>query len=144
MITCTKTFPSVPFAHRAPKHDGHCKLVHGHNWTVSVTFAAMQPDPNGFVIDFGKLATLKKCMAQFDHALMINATDPELPFFKTQDGKLWTLRVVGDCSCEGIAGMFFRLFSQVIAEESLGRAWIESVTVFEDEKNSATWSNRKS
>ena len=136
--TCSKRWPSVPFAHRAPFHDGHCRFVHGHNWTVEATFGCHSPDSNGFVFDFGKLRTFRDWLDfGFDHALVVSATDPALDRLK-ELGELAKLVVVPDCSCEGLAREFFAVLDSIVLKESEGRAFVVSLTLWEDEKNFAT------
>src|SRR4051812_26092027 len=59
MLTCRKTYTDIPWAHRQHRHDGHCAYLHGHNWSITITFGCREPDENGFVLDFGKLKFLK-------------------------------------------------------------------------------------
>ncbi|MDZ7317215.1 MAG: 6-carboxytetrahydropterin synthase QueD [candidate division KSB1 bacterium] len=63
-------------AHALRGYNGVCADIHGHNWRVSVTFAAQQPDENGMVVD---LVALKKavdeCVATLDHRF-INEVPP--------------------------------------------------------------------
>lgn len=142
MLTVTKVFPSVPFAHRAPHHDGHCRLVHGHNWTFSLTFAADTLDGNGFIVDFGKLKGLRQHFDKLlDHALVVNSGDPELPKLQALDeAGLCRLVAVPDCSCEGLAELVWTHSTTWCAEAFNGRVRVVSATVHEDEKNSATFS----
>ena len=49
MMTCSKIFLDIPFAHRQHRHSGHCARIHGHNWTLKLTFACNRFDKNGFV-----------------------------------------------------------------------------------------------
>ena len=55
MITCSKLYKDIPFAHRQHLHDGHCSQIHGHNWDIKLTFSCKELDAMGFVVDFGKL-----------------------------------------------------------------------------------------
>ena len=84
MITCTKRYDNLPFAHRQPNHEGHCSLIHGHNWSFEFEFKASKLDGNGFVIDFGDLKWP-------DHALAIP--------WRSATGKVQTIqrRHLGDC-----------------------------------------------
>src|SRR5262245_60635399 len=112
MLTCTKIYSEIPFAHRAHRHDGHCALVHGHNWNFEITFAARDVDENGFVIDFGKLHRLKDIFDQhFDHKFVMNKSDPLIEDFKeflSLHG-LENITVIPDCSAEGIARYVYQL-----------------------------------
>lgn len=142
MQTCAKTYTDFPAAHRAPKHDGHCALVHGHNWSFHFEFEASQFDPNGFVVDFGKLEFIRDFLKeQFDHTCLIADSDPEVDrFIDLSEAELIELRLVEDCSCEGIARMVGRWVDQRVTVETGGRVKLKSVTVHEDSKNSATYS----
>jgi 6-pyruvoyltetrahydropterin/6-carboxytetrahydropterin synthase len=142
MITCTKRYTDIPFAHRAPKHDGHCRLLHGHNWSFEVTFVAKEVDGNGFVMDFGKLKELKEVFDRtFDHKLLINGSDPLL-----QDIQEWLQMMdinnvveVPDCSCEGIAKLVWQLSNAAVVKQTDGRVRVRKVIVYEDTKNWATY-----
>lgn len=150
MLTCTKTFDEIPFAHRQPKHDGHCAFIHGHNWKVTVEFLATSLDHNGFVVDFGKLHFVKEYLAKFDHALVLSANDPLWDSMTLERGQetFWidplgtrVARVVqvGNGSCEGLAEMFATDINELIERETSGRVTVARLTVHEDEDNSATY-----
>lgn len=138
-ITCIKRYVDLPFAHRQPAHDGHCALVHGHNWGFEFEFSAEQLDECGFVVDFGKLKWLKEWLAgKFDHTLVVNQNDPSLLFFSKHEVSLWNIVSVPDCSCEGLAVWVLGQVSPMISFETHDRVSLIRVTVFEDSKNSAT------
>jgi len=159
--TITKLFPEFPFAHRQPAHDGHCALLHGHNWSLEFTFACETPEEGtGFVVDFGKLKTLRKWLEdRFDHTLVLNETDPFLEYFQEQleevrfnctspsSVELAKIIPVPDCSCEGLAQwllveinkQFFELGGVKADLDCVRRkVQVTKVTVYEDSKNSAT------
>ena len=144
MKTCTKVFADIPFAHRAPNHDGHCKLVHGHNWQLAITFYApeQETDKNGFVLDFGKMGFIKDLLnAKFDHALVLNVDDPLLDHFDrflTAQG-LQNITVVPDCSCEGLAQYFYDEINKLLHINTAGRVRVLRVSLQEDSKNSADY-----
>ena len=138
MITCSKTYYNIPFAHRQPLHDGHCQYVHGHNWAIKFTFLAKERDENGFVIDFGKLHFIKDWIDQkLDHALLICKSDPYVEHFKANASILWKLHLVDDASCEGLCHYIHEQFKRAVTFETNGRVVIKSVEIFEDDKNSA-------
>src|SRR3954469_25867664 len=99
MYAVTKTYRDLPAAHRQPFHEGHCKLVHGHNWRFDITFSCEELDSNGFVVDVGKLGWIKLLLEDtFDHTLLINRNDPKLSLFKDGfDAGLWKLVIVDNC-----------------------------------------------
>ena len=142
MLTCTKIYSDIPFAHRAHLHDGHCRFIHGHNWAFEIVFAAERTDPCGFIVDFGKLKTLKQELDLFfDHSLILNQADPLaeeiVAMFRLRN--IHNVHFLPDCSCEGIARFVFDMADTFVREESSGRAWCQQVTVHEDLKNYATY-----
>lgn len=139
MITCSKIYTDIPFAHRQPNHDGHCAYIHGHNWSISLTFCATILDRNGFVIDFGKLGYIKGWIEEnLDHACLLNENDPCLVEFK--NSKYFKILTVPDCSCEGLAAFLFNKFNGFVNEKEGGRVKITQVTITEDSKNLASYS----
>ena len=141
MLTCSKTYRDIPLGHRQPFHPGHCSRIHGHNWTIRLTFAAIETDSNGFVVDFGKLKYIKEWIAQhLDHACAISAQDPHLARMeKWQEEGLIQLLVIPDASCEGLAQYLFATFDKMVRDNTAGRAWMTSIELEEDSKNSATY-----
>lgn len=157
MITCTKRYDNFPFAHRQHMHEGHCRFIHGHNWSFEFEFVTQCLDANGFVIDFGKLKWLKDYLTEmFDHTLLLNRDDPALNYL--QDGLVnhigapesvvpmfpfADIRVVPNAGAEGLAKFIFREVSTLLEEEtktrSAGPVRLKRVTVFEDDRNSATF-----
>jgi 6-pyruvoyltetrahydropterin/6-carboxytetrahydropterin synthase len=140
--TCTKTYVDIPFAHRAPFHDGHCALIHGHNWSFEITFIAREADANGFIVDFGKLQPLKEnLMAMFDHKLVLNDNDPlaEKLIAFTAKWHISNIVRLPDCSCEGIAKFVFNLADGWVRLITDDRARALRVVVHEDAKNFASY-----
>ena len=138
VIHARKVYHEIPFAHRAPFHHGHCRFIHGHNWTIEIEFAAPDRDENGFVVDFGKLKPFRQYLEDdFDHAFVVSETDPLLDVFKeiTTDYELFKLKVVEDCSCEGLARHFHKVFSHLLKKIRPDASIVE-VVVREDLKNS--------
>lgn len=139
MITCSKTYADIPFAHRQPNHDGHCFFIHGHNWSISLEFSSKKLDRNGFVIDFGKLKYIKKWIDEnLDHACLLNENDPCLSEFR--HSKYFKLFIIPDCSCEGLSAFLFKTFNDLVQEQEGGRVKITKLTLAEDSKNSTTFS----
>jgi len=144
-ITCEKLYKDLPFGHRQPVHKGHCRFVHGHNWSFHFTFEADELDECGFVVDFGKLKWLKELLDEwFDHTTVLNEDDPLLPYFAADKvgnpaGRgIYDLRVVPDCSCEGLAKFVFQMTNEILNDQTAGRVRVKSLTLHEDTKNSAT------
>jgi 6-pyruvoyltetrahydropterin/6-carboxytetrahydropterin synthase len=140
MITCRKTYSDIPFAHRQHHHDGHCALIHGHNWAFTLTFGCHEADANGFVVDFGKLKFLKQWIEQhLDHACVFNESDPLREQIVASCPVAWKVYLVPSCSCEGLAQHLFKVFDKLVREQTAERAFLVSVEVVEDSKNSATF-----
>lgn len=142
MIICKKTYSDIPWAHRQHRHDGHCALIHGHNWSITITFGSHEPDENGFVVDFGKLKFLKRWIEEnLDHACVFSDEDPmREALVKVGGTAIWKTYIVKNCSCEGMAQHLFDVFNALVQDASSGRAFITAVEVVEDSKNSATYS----
>lgn len=148
MITCSKRYDNLPFAHRQPNHDGHCAWIHGHNWQFEFEFAAHKLDECGFVIDFGKLKWLKEWLHErFDHTLVLNNLDPHLRYLRSAldsqpgdngYGPLAKIFTMPDCSCEGLAAWLLSEVNKIVQEHTDGRVSVYQVKVIEDEKNHAT------
>ncbi len=140
MITCRKTYSDIPFAHRQHLHDGHCSLVHGHNWAFTLTFGCHEADANGFVVDFGKLKFIKNWIEEnLDHACVFNESDPLRKQIVGACPSAWKVYLVPSCSCEGLAQHLFKIFDETVRKQTESRAFLVSVEVVEDSKNSATY-----
>ena len=140
MFTCSKTYPDIPFAHRQHRHDGHCALIHGHNWSIHLTFGAHETDPNGFVVDFGRLRFLRDWIeAHLDHACVFNEDDPLRAALVAAAPEAYRVYLVPSCSCEGLARHLFDVFDPMVRARTEGRAFLVEVEIWEDSRNSATY-----
>lgn len=147
--TCIKSYRDLPAAHRQPKHDGHCAQVHGHNWGFDLVFVADALDANGFVVDVGKLKSVKAWLEDhFDHTLLLNEDDPQLKLFSDMErAGLVKVVVVPNCGMEGLAHHVLLelngLLDQVLMEGNLPNprhVRVTEVVCWEDSKNRATFS----
>ena len=141
MITCKKIYTDIPWAHRQHRHGGACAFVHGHNWTIAITFGCHEPDENGFVVDLGKLKSLRHWIDEhLDHACVFNEDDPlRESIVKVGGGEVWKPYIVKSCSCEGMARHLHDVFNPMVEQATKGRAFITQVEVGEDSKNSAAY-----
>lgn len=140
MITCSKVYADIPFAHRQPKHRGHCALIHGHNWTFTVTFACESLDENGFVVDFGDLKYLKHWLeSHLDHACVFTETDPEKDALLAAFPHLFKPYLVPCASAEGIAKHVCEAFDALVRRHTGGRARVSELRLDEDYKNFVTY-----
>lgn len=140
LITCSKRYDNLPFAHRQPNHAGHCRLIHGHNWSFEFEFVG-PPDKCGFVVDFGDLKWLRQWLEQrFDHTLVLNDSDPDL-FHLEQclGGDIAKIVTVPNCGAEGLARYLFDAVNIELMARFDNRVGVLSVTVREDDRNSAKY-----
>ena len=137
MLTCSKVYKDIPFAHRQPLHEGHCSKMHGHNWSIIIEFEAKELDANGFVVDFGNLKYIKAFIDEhLDHACLSSKEDSQVQDLSQSEYKdLFKILWVDNASCEGIAQFLFETFSQLVKEKEAGRVSIRSLKLYEDEKN---------
>lgn len=138
MHTCEKNYTDIPIGHLQHLHPGHCRFVHGHNWSLTLTFACEELDFQGFVIDFGGIKFISRWISEnLDHACMFAETDTEGLKMLAAFPHLFKPYVLANCSAEGLATHLFGVFDTLIREESLGRVWLKSIRVGEDSKNFA-------
>ena len=150
MHSVTKFYGDLPAAHRQPKHDGHCRLIHGHNWGFKITFTCADFDDCGFVIDVGKLKAVKAFLEDyFDHTLLLNDYDPLLVMTGEKSilaklNSFASIKFVPNCGMEGLAQFVLNKVNELIHDKHVDgkdRGLICSrVTCFEDSKNFATFS----
>lgn len=140
MMTCRKVYEDIPFAHRQHRHDGHCALVHGHNWSFAFTFGCHKRDANGFVVDFGGLRFIRDEIARrFDHACVFSEDDPLREIIAGAAPEAFKMTVVPNCSCEGLCEHLFGLFDEQVRRFTGGRVFLVGVEVTEDHRNSAAF-----
>jgi 6-pyruvoyltetrahydropterin/6-carboxytetrahydropterin synthase len=77
-----KTF-TFDAAHRLQDHEGKCRNLHGHTYSVVVTLEGELDDPGsgrsgaGMVLDFSRLGEWWKPLSHvLDHAALLQETDP--------------------------------------------------------------------
>lgn len=141
MITCSKTYRDIPLSHRQPNHRGRCSRLHGHSWSITLTFESKELDDNGFVIDFGDLHFIEDWIDEhLDHATAVWENDPKLVSLnELQNEGLIKLLAVPNASCEGIAKYLHNTFDPIVRKRTDERVWVRSVYLQEDSKNSATY-----
>lgn len=145
-ITITKRFGPYPAAHRQYTHDGHCALIHGHNWDFDIEFGVeyeSQLDVNGFIVDFGKMQELKSALVdKFDHTILLAKSDPMLedPHFEGMR-KYMAVRLVDSPSAEGLSKLVHNMVERwlSVAGHAARGVVVVRVTCYEDNKNCATY-----
>ncbi|PTX91850.1 6-carboxytetrahydropterin synthase [Verrucomicrobia bacterium LW23] len=138
MITCSKYYGDIPFAHRQHLHPGPCSRIHGHNWAIKITFACSHFDNNGFVVDFGNLKYIKEYFDEhLDHACIFSNHDPLAHSIISSSPKgIFKPYWVDNASCEGIAQHLYLKISELVEANEGNRVWINELELHEDEKNS--------
>lgn len=136
LITISKTFPEIPFGHRQPQHGGHCRFIHGHNWSFTFTFAADELDENGFVLDFGQLKWLQGWLHEtFDHAMVFADSDEMGRAMVAAFPQAFKARFLSDVSAEGIAQYALQYVNNVLTNTYDRNVRAIRVTLHEDSKN---------
>lgn len=136
MMTCSKTYAEIPFAHRQHRHPGHCSLIHGHNWSLKITFACERFDGNGFVVDFGNLKYIKRWLDDhLDHGCVLAEDDPLKEQITNSVPQVFKLYEVPNASCEGISLHLWEVFSRLLYEAEGDRVWIAQLDLYEDARN---------
>lgn len=136
----TKSFYEYPCCHRQPKHDGHCKFLHGYSRSFHMWFSSSGLDDNGFVMDFSGMSDIKSFLSYyFDHTTLINEDDPELDFFKLMNEKgLILLRVLPNVSMESTAEFVLSKVNELIKYKN-PHVLCFKVEVKENKKNSGIY-----
>lgn len=151
MFFSTKTYgheQGLSCCFRQPKAQSHCRLLHGYAISVKLVFRCRQRDENGWVMDFGGLKSIKEWLqSQFDHTVLLSATDPELVHFESLDSMgLIDLRVLRDgVGCEAFAFYIFEYVQEWLRNrfDPVRGMEIYSVEVAEHGGNSAIWKNER-
>ena len=110
-----------PAAHHLEGYPGDCARPHGHNWGLEVFARSTQLDSIGLAIDFKNLkGAARELVAPWDHQDLNTLSD-----FKTINP-----------SAEQIARMSYERLSKAINN---AHTWIEKVTIWENERSSASY-----
>ncbi len=90
-------------------------------------------------MDFGALRPLKAWLeSQFDHTLLLDLDDPLIPQFKAlAEHDACRLILLPNVGMEGSAHHVFVYADRWVSEITNGRAWVHSVEMRENTKNSA-------
>jgi 6-pyruvoyltetrahydropterin/6-carboxytetrahydropterin synthase len=115
-----------PAAHHLTGYPGDCARPHGHNWVLEVYARSTKLDSIGMAMDFRDLKrAAKELVAPWDHQ-DLNLLDD----FKTINP-----------SAEAIARLSYeRLAKQLDGAET----WVDKVTIWENERCSATYYGERS
>lgn len=163
MQTCLITREiGIDMGHRVTQHEGKCKNLHGHRYTIHVTLegsVASRGAQDGMVLDFGFLKELMMDLIDMpcDHGTCLWVDDPELahalgPGYGAVRkqvmadgyaitawnwGKLYVLDRVP--TAENLAYHWYRKLAEPVVNKSNGRARIKSVKIWETPNCSAEY-----
>jgi 6-pyruvoyltetrahydropterin/6-carboxytetrahydropterin synthase len=115
-----------PAAHHLEGYPGDCARPHGHNWGLEVFARSRKLDSIGLALDFRTLkGSAKELVAAWDHQDLNT-----LPDFRGINP-----------SAEQIAKLAFDRLSKVVnsKDNAGGETWIEKVTIWENDRCSASY-----
>ena len=128
----------------------HCKYLHSYNVYFDLEFEG-ELDNRNWVVDFGMFSrSLHKIEDKspkeyfnwlLDHTTLVAEDDPFLEEFKLMDNKgIIQLRILPQVGCERLAEHLFQKISHFTLMETSDRVKLTKVTVYENDKNSASYS----
>ena len=135
-------------AHRLVRgYEGPCNNIHGHNYKALVTITG-EVDDKGMIIDFKEMKNILNVwiISSLDHTLLIDTEDPLKEkitevFENSMDISFLSKPTTAEHLCAYIAECLQIELGIRYGDES--QLKVMQVTVFETEKNSATWTNTK-
>ena len=124
------------YGHRLLNYAGKCRHPHGHNGRAQVELGSPRLNRLGMVMDFEDIKErLQRWMDEnLDHRMILNRRDPLVAVFRKMGEPFYLLD--GNPTAENIAREIFR----VARRRGLP---VKRVTVWETEKSSAGYSEKK-
>lgn len=115
----SKSF-EIESGHLLSKHPEKCRFPHGHSRRVEVVLAADKLDASDMVCDFKAVKRLLQAfLERWDHALAINADDPQVAFFRQTYGERIILFEQADPTSEVMAKTIFDELAARLADEAV-------------------------
>jgi 6-pyruvoyltetrahydropterin/6-carboxytetrahydropterin synthase len=98
-------------AHRLPFHEGGCRNIHGHSYSMTVEISG-EPDRNGMVLDYFDLVKIVEPMVkEIDHAFLCDSSDTLIVDF-LKSSSLKVVFVDFPTTAENISQWFFERLSE--------------------------------
>ncbi len=121
-------------AHRLPFHDGGCRNVHGHSYSMTIELVG-EPDRNGMVLDYFDMSNIvSPIIEEIDHSFLCDSSD-ELCRVFLETSKLKAVFVDFSTTAENIAAwMFEKLSDEFVVFKNIHEI---RVVVQETERTSA-------
>jgi 6-pyruvoyltetrahydropterin/6-carboxytetrahydropterin synthase len=121
-VTVEDTFAA---GHYLRNYKGKCENPHGHNYKVRITLSGRELDKAGLLLDFKDLReVMKGTIERLDHQ-MINELEPFTEL---------------NPSAENLAKYFYDQSNAKLEHVTSGRVRVKSVTIYETETTTATYS----
>lgn len=149
-FTSEKLYDGFSTCFRQWRAEGtHCRFLHGYGVSFRVWFKG-ELDERNWVVDFGGAKRSKVKIDGMnpkdyftyllDHTTIIAEDDPRLDLFKLMnDDGVIQLRILPQVGCERFAEFLFNKINNWVKEETNNRVTLSKITVYEHEKNSASY-----
>ena len=95
------------YGHRLLNYSGKCRHLHGHNGRAVIVLEGEQLDDRGMVVDFAEIKRSLRSWIdnELDHRMILNESDPALPFLRELKEPLCVIPV--NPTAENIARKIF-------------------------------------
>jgi 6-pyruvoyltetrahydropterin/6-carboxytetrahydropterin synthase len=134
MFIIEKKLKKFSAAHRLINgYQGKCRNLHGHNYTVAVTFAKHELNKHGLLIDFSLISELfnEYIQNQLDHSVIVSTNDHSLlNFLQAEQQKHYLLDKGRNSSVEVLAEELFNQFTKIMFKNKIDTL-LHQVKVFE-------------
>jgi 6-pyruvoyltetrahydropterin/6-carboxytetrahydropterin synthase len=139
MYRLSKQF-TFAMGHRLSCHQGACKNLHGHNYTVEVGIKSGTLNKDGMLMDFSNLkAVVEGFLGYMDHALMVNETDGDL--IKKMQEIIPSLKIIEtpfEPTAENMAEEIYKHVGDILTKSY--SVQMDYVTIWETDTSCATYS----
>ena len=115
----------MPIGHKLLDYEGGCKNVHGHNFTIEITFSSEELDKSGFVIDFNEIKSDigRRLKNSFDHAFLVNPFDTKMiDFLIDNEMKYYIMPKKASEKHKGLSNPSIENFVEIIKDMSISFA----------------------
>ena len=130
---------ALPIGHRLSKHKGRCFSFHGHNFVVLVGIKAELLNENDMIMDFSTLNSIVGAYLDgLDHCTILNVADSDIAEQLKKLGSRVVL-IGHDPTAEKLSERIYKSIKYQI-EDVYPLVKIDYVTVYENEKSKATYS----
>lgn len=132
---------SLEMAHFLARHEGPCRHIHGHSYTLLVEITGpvkdqIEASTDGMIIDYQQLKHIvtEVLLEPFDHALVYDERSALAQKLQSLS-EIKQVALPMAPTCENLIRHFARLLLPGFPEAVL----LQKLTLYETEKNFATW-----